>query len=680
MTFSRKNCTAEELLEILNDSDECSWMEAKNYSNTSNQYRMRSLMETICSFSNEPGLGGGFILLGISENERESSKRYSVSGVSKPDEVQSNVANECNNAFNIPVRPEISVEKIHGKTVLKIWINELSPNQKPLYFKNEGLPRGAWRRIGSCDQKCSEDDLRIFYQAEQNQDQQPVKGALIEEADTQAIQYYRRLREKVNPVASELMFTDQELLEALGCINPENKMELNLTGVLIFGSDKLLRRTLPTARVDYIRVPGNKWIGNFEETEEEFRSIDMRGPLLLLVNRIVEAVYADLPKGFVLREGEIQAQTTGLPMMVLREALVNAMMHRSYREHQPIQVIRYDNRLEIVNVGFSLKSEEELGNPGSMTRNPHIAAIFHDTQLAETKGSGIRRMQNAMKKARFAPPTFESSREKNQFTVRLLLHHFLSDEDLKWLESWGRFQLNDSQKTALIFLRETGAIDNSVYRQIASCDTLNASYALRKMRDDGLLELKGKGSATYYVPGPEFLAKIPESTNQPARDTNAPARDTNAPDRDTNAPDQNANAPDQNANAPVQNANAPVQNANAPVQNANAPVQNANAPVQDANAPLLQKINSCEIPNELQARLNSLPSRVDNPAIIMELIQELCSLRAMSVTELAKLLKRKQEKFLIRKYLTPMIQEGKLNYTHPENVNHPNQEYISNKK
>ena len=78
--------------------------------------------------------------------------------------------------------------------------------------------------------------------------------------------------------------------------------------------------------------------------------------------------------------------------------------------------------------------------------------------------------------------------------------------------------------------------------------------------------------------------------------------------------------------------------------------------------------------------MNSLPSRVDNPAIIMELIQELCSLRAMSVTELAKLLKRKQEKFLIRKYLTPMIQEGKLNYTHPENVNHPNQEYISNKK
>lgn len=631
MTFSRKNYTAEELLEILNDSDECSWMEAKNYSNASNPRKMRTLMETVCSFSNEPGLGGGFILLGISENEGEYTKRYNVSGVSKPDEVQSNVANECNTAFNIPVRPEISVEKIQEKTVLKIWINELSPNQKPLYFKNEGLPRGAWRRIGSCDQRCSEDDLRLFYQTDQDLDQQPIKGALIEEADPQAIQYYRRLREKVNPAASELMFTDHELLEALGCINPENKMELNLTGVLIFGSDKLLRRTLPTVRVDYIRVPGNKWIGNPEETVEEFRSIDMRGPLLLLVNRIVEAVYADLPKGFVLREGEIQAQSTGLPMMVLREALVNAMMHRSYREHQPIQVIRYDNRLEIVNVGFSLKSEEELGNPGSMTRNPHIAAIFHDTQLAETKGSGIRRMQNAMKRARLAPPTFESSREKNLFTTRLLLHHFLSPEDLKWLESWRRFQLNDPQKTALIFLRETGAIDNSTYRQIASCDTLNASYALRKLRDDGLLELKGKGSATYYVPGPEFLAGILESTNHP-------------------------------------------------VEGANVPVQNTNVPVQNANVPVLQEKVSCEIPEELQAKLNSLPSRVDDPEIIMELIQELCSLRAMSVTELAALLKRKQEKYIVTKYLTPMIQEGKLNYTHPENINHPNQAYRSAKK
>lgn len=71
-------------------------------------------------------------------------------------------------------------------------------------------------------------------------------------------------------------------------------------------------------------------------------------------------------------------------------------MHRSYREHKPTQVIRYDNRIEIINPGFSLKSEDRLGQPGSETRNPFIAAVFHDTILAETKGSGIRAMRRMM--------------------------------------------------------------------------------------------------------------------------------------------------------------------------------------------------------------------------------------------------------------------------------------------
>ena len=129
-------------------------------------------------------------------------------------------------------------------------------------------------------------------------------------------------------------------------------------------------------RVDYIRIPGNEWIAN---PDERFTTVDMRGPLLTLVFRIVDAIYSDLPKGFRLEDKDIQADTIGMPVKALREAVTNALMHRSYRVNSPIQVIRYDNRLEIVNPGFSLKSEEQLGSPGSETRNPYIAAVFHET-------------------------------------------------------------------------------------------------------------------------------------------------------------------------------------------------------------------------------------------------------------------------------------------------------------
>ena len=58
--------------------------------------------------------------------------------------------------------------------------------------------------------------------------------------------------------------------------------------------------------------------------------------------------------------------------------------------HSPAQIIRYSNRIEILNPGYSLKDMASLGTPGSRLRNPVIAAVLHELNWAETKGSGSR--------------------------------------------------------------------------------------------------------------------------------------------------------------------------------------------------------------------------------------------------------------------------------------------------
>jgi ATP-dependent DNA helicase RecG len=176
------NYTAEELFNLLNEQDECPWIEAKGGSQSSH-----SVMETVCAFCNEPGLGGGYILLGVSENTTSLDTRYNVSSITDPDKTQKDVATQCAVMFNIPVRPDISVEKIDEKTVIKIWIDELPQRHKPLYFKSHGLPTGAFRRIGSTDQHCTEDDMPAFYQNSASFDQTPVKGASIYDVDEHAI-------------------------------------------------------------------------------------------------------------------------------------------------------------------------------------------------------------------------------------------------------------------------------------------------------------------------------------------------------------------------------------------------------------------------------------------------------------------------------------------------------------
>lgn len=606
-----------DLIERLNLSDECSDLEAKKASEIG-----KSLLETVCAFSNEPGLGGGYLLLGV-EKENEATSlfpSYVVSGIpqDKLDQIQLDLANQCAENFNISVRPTIVVETTkEGKNALVVFVSELSAEQKPLFLKNKGLPQGAYRRIGSADHKCTEDDLVIFYQGNETLDKAIIKDAELEDISEASISLYRRFRKNVNPSAEELTYEDIDLLRALNAIRKsKGEYQVTYTGLLCFGSKMALRRLLPMVRVDYIRVGTNNWV---EDADKRFEAtLDMRGSLLELVQRIISTISDDLPKGFVLSDNNIQAKNIGLPMRVLREAVVNALIHRSYRENSPIQIIRYPNRIEIINPGFSLKTEDQLGEPGSVNRNPFISAIFHETNLAETKGSGIRTMRSLMEKVDMMPPTFESSREKNTFTVRLLLHHLLNEDDIQWLNGFSKFELNDNQKRILIFVREVNAIDNSTARQINGSDILVANSDLRKLRELDLVNQKGKSKFTYYTASDLLKSYIANE-------------------------EDNLSAPPIDLSAPVTNLSAPP------------------------------KIKE-DIPNAIIEQINALGKRTNDKEKISSIILQLCVNKPMKSKVIASVL-GKSEKYILREFLKPLLEDKRISYTIPEMINHPEQAY-----
>lgn len=604
-----------DLLKELNELDEHPTLEAKACQGDD---LGSSFFETVCAFSNEPGLNGGRIILGVAKSEEDLFGGYEICGVGDPDKVQQDIASGCQGTFNVPIRPRVLVEEHEGKIVIIVEIDERAPSDKPIYFLKRGLPEGAWRRIGSTDQRCTDDDMVIFYGNRQGEshDLSILAHADLSDFDPDALENYRKLRQKVNANAEELTFTDDELLQALSAVRRENgDWKPTLCGLLLFGSRLALRRELPMVRVDYIRVAGKDWISDPEQRFET--TIDMRGPLLPLVDRVLAAVLDDLPKGFELKEGQTQAETPTLPSRVLREAIVNALMHRSYREHQPTQVIRYSNRIEIKNAGFSLKNEDALGEPGSELRNPTLAAVFHETNVAETKGSGIRTMRRLMKENGFSLPTFESNRAENFFVSRLLLHHFLSEGDLRWLKQIPE-SLTDGQRIALIFVREQGAVDNQTLRQLTGSEVLAASQELRKLRDLGLLESKGKGSATYYVPGLQF--PFPEHASLSPEHTSFDPKHTS---------------------------------------------------FDPEHASLAESL-----PLELQTAIQNLGSRPPNDEL-HKVIEALCSIQPMSAVQLCTALGRKGADRLKRDHLTPLRESGRLTYLYPDMERHPKQAYCT---
>lgn len=601
--------------------EECQQIEAKE----SNHALGKSALETISAFSNEPDLEGGFLLLGLKKGEEEP---YTIKGVSEPDKVQQELANVCRHSFNIPINPRISLHSIEGQTVILAFIPEAFCRDKPVYIKSSGVEEGAFRRIGSADHRCTAHDLDLLYELrrQRHYESELLPGVSWNDISPEAIEAYRRLRAQIEPNARELALDDQELLLSLRvAVKKDGETLPTVGGLLLFGSKMALRRELPMAsRVDYVVVEGSEWV---EDPSARYQlAIEYRESLVTLMPRLHSQVMSDIPSKFGLEADQLHRKDLPfIPRDVIREAVANALMHRDYRDHQPTIIVRYSNRLEFKNAGYSLKPVEEFGVPGSKPRNPIIAALFHELRHAETKGTGIRSMTSLMKEAGLStPPIIESDRSYNQFDLILLPHHLLDREALEWLSLFREVELSDGQRRALAFTRKIGAITNQDYRQLNGTDTLGATAALRRLRDIALLTQKGRGNETYYSLGPKALeASFHDKELAPQ-----------------------VSFPRGKLASHIQ-------------------VKGLNA--LPSGFP--------ELPETLKNQIVNL-QKVEESDQIRSVIKKLCSLKPLTKGELSSILGRNSQ-HLQERHLNQMIKDKDVEYLYPKNPTHPKQAYCT---
>lgn len=623
--------TFEELFSLLQQVDELERIEAKK----SREKLGSSALESIDAFSNEPGLGGGYLVLGLTANEPGTVPRYSVTGIANPEKLQNEIVTICRQNFSISIRPTIEVIRHPQGILLLVYIPEAEPHEKPIYIKSLGLDKGTYRRIGPTDVLCTKDDLDLLYQSRsrRNFDESVIEEASLDDFDLQSIKAYREMRKEVKPDAQELQLNDEDLLLALGAIG-KFKKELfpTVAGLILFGKEWSLRRLFPmSARIDYIIIEGREWV---PDPERRYKGLEFRESIITAFPRILSAIMRDIPEAFVMSPGEVYRRDVPLiPRIVIKEALCNCIMHRDYRAGQTIQILRYVNRIEFRNAGYSLKPEDQLGLPGSMTRNGRIAKVMQDLNLAETKGTGIRTMREEMRKANLSIPLLESDRAKNSFVITLLTHHLFNQDDIKWLGKFKAYNLTDDEARTLIVIREMGALTNADYRNINAVDTLVASSHLRRLRDLGLLEQKGNGSATYYIPTKLLLVPSVEVVSQTLEPTLIMGE-----------------------------------------------LNSSLSPIMGKLTPTLNAIMGelASLPENLENDLEFLKKRA-SPAKIKLIILKICSIKYLKLADIAKLLRRRPE-YLRAKFISPMTEEGcELEMLYPYQPNHPNQAYRTKK-
>jgi len=276
----------------------------------------------------------------------------------------------------------------------------------------------------------------------------------------------------------------------------------------------------------------------------------------------------------------------------------------------------------------------------SETRNPVIADVLHDTEFAETKGLGMGVIRREMRKAGLAPPEFDNDHTGNRFTTTLYLHHFLEPERIDWLGQFKHLDLSEAQVRGLVHVREAERIDNPTYREINGVNIMTASNDLGSLRDAGLLEMKGGGTATYYVPTEKLLAapgddaqgKLPFDAEPQQADPETPQ----AKGEESGDEGQTLQDDDQTLQGERQTLQA-------------------------------------SLPASLQAALQDLGAQVPQEDL-RAIITRLCRWRALSAREVASLLD-KDAYYVRQEHIGPMVKTGRLKRTIPDAPRHPHQKY-----
>ena len=258
------------------------------------------------------------------------------------------------------------------------------------------------------------------------------------------------------------------------------------------------------------------------------------------VARIADVIGAEL---VVL--GSRRHEVRRLPQEVVREAVANAVAHRSYELNRSKTIVRIRPSLVEINSPGGLPEPVTIENIREQTaaRNPRLMDSLRRLGLAEDIGRGVDVIQDKMAEALLDPPEFVA--DGASVTVILRLTGPMTVEERAWVaEIETRESLHPDDRKLLVLAARGQVLTNSLVREFLSIDSTEARAALQRLRDADLLEQIGRrGGAQYNLsPGirptaalvadPLALANhVVGLAEENGRITNAMVRDATGLDR-----------------------------------------------------------------------------------------------------------------------------------------------------
>lgn len=275
-----------------------------------------------------------------------------------------------------------------------------------------------------------------------------------------------------------------------GLLARNGRDRLTIAGALYLLPDPAER--LGKAFIEILRFPA--------DGAEYDKRTEIRGPLHHQLQRAVEEVVNELGSELVVL-GVRRYELPRLPQVVLREAVANALAHRSYEmQGTSIRVELYPQLVRIVSPG-GLPEPVTVENmrETQAARNLRVITVLRRLGLAEDAGRGVDVMVDSMLEEMLDPPLFEDS--GHSVIVTLPIRSAVTPSERAWVrEVEARGLIEPTDRILLVHAARGEHLTNARVRQLVGVDAGDARRALQRLRDaDFLVQHGSRGGASYTL-------------------------------------------------------------------------------------------------------------------------------------------------------------------------------------
>ena len=229
------------------------------------------------------------------------------------------------------------------------------------------------------------------------------------------------------------------------------------------------------------------------------RRLEIDGPVDQQVEQTTRELMAELGSDVVVL-GVRRHEFPRIPEPVLREAIANAVAHRTYETTgQPVRIEIRPDRVIVRSPG-GLPEPVTLANmrEQNSARNVDVIRVLRRFRLAEDAGMGVDVMEDVMEAALLERPEFDADGAHVEVVLRL--GSTVAPQERAWIaevEQRGEIRMGD--RILLLHAARGEVLTNGSVRELLGVDSVQARSSLHRLRDLGYLSQRGQRGGAFYA-------------------------------------------------------------------------------------------------------------------------------------------------------------------------------------